>query len=102
MKKKMVFAFVSVLAVAILLPATSSVNKTTSHSSGDNSQLYVDGNPIPPMPPHSAESAVTLAADGNPIPPMPPHAQNTAVEILADGNPIPPMPPHTVVEARVA
>jgi hypothetical protein len=102
MKKKMVFAFVSVLAVAILLPATSHVNKTTNHSSGDKSRLCVDGNPIPPMPPHTVGNEVNLEADGNPIPPMPPHAQNTAVEILADGNPIPPMPPRTVVEARVA
>jgi hypothetical protein len=102
MKIKTAFAFVSIWAVLILLPARSSVNKTTNRWSGNEIRLYVDGNPIPPLPPHVIGNSEGAVADGNPIPPLPPHFTSQEDVLSADGNPIPPLPPHAVGESAGA
>ena len=73
MKKIAVLAALSLLALLIVLPITSSVNETVSNPVLYNGTLRADGYPIPPLPPKKLHSdSTSLVADGYPIPPLPP------------------------------
>ncbi|HVS88424.1 MAG TPA: hypothetical protein VHF01_09420 [Candidatus Acidoferrum sp.] len=87
MKKVAVLAALSLLALLIVLPITSSVNQTVGNPVLNNGTLRADGNPGPPLPPKKLHRDFTsLVADGNPGPPLPPkklHRDSAAAFVIA-------------------
>ena len=92
MKKTVVLAGLSLLALLIVLPVTCSVKQTASNPSPDNPALRADGTPLP-VPHNSqafASSASSLLADGTPLPvPHSPQAfASSTSSLLADVSPL--------------
>ena len=70
MKKVAIVSVLSVFALLIVRPITSSVNQTVGNPVLNNGTLRADGYPIPPLPKLHRDST-SLVADGYPIPPLP-------------------------------
>jgi hypothetical protein len=78
LKKTVLLAAISALAILIVLPVICFVNDTASNSAITPGTLTVDGWPIPPLPPPAVSGeAGMLVADGWPIPPLPPGGLQT-------------------------
>jgi hypothetical protein len=95
MKKAMILAALSLLAMLILIPVESIVNQTLGNPVLDKGTFRADGAPMPPLPPKKLHrDSTSLVADGAPMPPLPPkklHRDFTS--LVADGAPMPPLPP---------
>jgi hypothetical protein len=106
MKKVAILAALSLLALLIVLPITSSVNQTVGNPVLNNGTLRADGTPIPPLPPKKKlhRDSTSLVADGTPIPPLPPKKKlyRDSTSLVADGTPIPPLPPKKLRSTGVA
>jgi hypothetical protein len=79
MKKTVILAALSFLALLIVLPIKSIVNHPLGNPVLDNGTLRADGFPGPPLPPKKPRTAPVispdtqlLVADGFPGPPLPP------------------------------
>jgi hypothetical protein len=96
MNTKVVFAGISALAVAIVLPVASTVNGTLGPNVSGHSGLVADGTPAPPPAPNPwLFPTQELVADGTPAPPPAPNPWfQPAPELIADGTPAPPPAPH--------
>ncbi len=68
MKKVALICVLSLFALLIVLPITSSVNQAVGNPVLNNGTLRVDGFPIPP-PVKLHRNSTSLVADGFPIPP---------------------------------
>jgi hypothetical protein len=68
MKKVAIVSVLSVFALLIVRPITSSVNQTVGNSVLNNGTLRADGFPVPP-PKKLHRDSNSLVADGFPIPP---------------------------------
>ncbi len=68
MKKIAFLAALSLLALLIVLPITSSVNQTVGNPVLDHRALRADGYPLPP-PKKLHLDSTSLVADGYPLPP---------------------------------
>ncbi len=68
MKKVALICVLSLFALLIVLPITSSVNQTVGNPVLNNGTLRADGFPIPP-PVKLHRNSTSLVADGFPIPP---------------------------------
>lgn len=100
MKKVLLLAVLSSLAVLMLLPVSASVNTTAGKLLLHGNTLNADGSPMPPYPPHAKTTTPTLVVDGSPMPPYPPH-KTAAPIVVADGSPMPPYPPHAKTAASI-
>jgi hypothetical protein len=89
MKKVAILCVLSLFALLIVLPITSSFNQTVGNPVLDHRTLRADGYPIPPLKKLHHDST-SLVADGYPIPPLKKlHRDSTS--LVADGYPIPPL-----------
>jgi hypothetical protein len=88
MKTLAIFCVLSLFALLIVLPITSSFNQTVGNPVLNNGTLRADGFPIPP-PKKLHRDSTSLVADGFPIPP-PKKLHRDSTSLLADGFPIPP------------
>src|SRR5260370_37448818 len=88
MKKVALICVLSLFALLIVLPITSSVNQAVGNPVLNNGTLRADGFPIPP-PVKLHRNSTSLVADGFPIPP-PVKLHRTSTSLVADGFPIPP------------
>jgi hypothetical protein len=60
MTKVAVLAALSLLALLIVLPITSSVNQTVGNPVLNNGTLRAEGAPMPPFPPKKLRGATTI------------------------------------------
>jgi hypothetical protein len=95
LKKTALVLAICLFTLLIVLPATYSVNNSTSNTVLMDRALRADGDPMPPFPPKPPGSYLnTLAADGDPMPPFPPKPPASySNTFVADGDPMPPFPP---------
>ncbi len=83
MKKVAILCVLSLFALLIVLPITSSVNQAVGNPGLDHRTLRADGYPGPPLPKLHRDST-SLVADGYPGPPLPKlHRDLTAAFIIA-------------------
>src|SRR5258708_30148170 len=90
MTKVAVICVLSLFALLIVLPITSSVNQTVGNPVLDHRTLRADGYPGPPLPRLHRDST-SLVADGYPGPPLP-RLHRDSTSLVADGYPGPPLP----------
>jgi hypothetical protein len=87
MKKVALLAALSLLALLILLPVTSSVNQAVGNPVLDHRMLRADGTPGPILPPKKLHrDSTSLVADGTPGPILPPkklHRTTAAAFVIA-------------------
>jgi hypothetical protein len=81
MKKVAIVSVLSVFALLIVCPITSSVNQTVGNPVLNNGTLCADGFPGPPLPKLHRDST-SLVADGFPGPPLPKLHRTTAAAFV--------------------
>jgi hypothetical protein len=106
MTKVAVICVLSLFALLIVLPITSSVNQAVGNPVLNNGTLRADGTPGPGLPPKKQlhSTSTSLVADGTPGPGLPPKKQlhSTSTSLVADGTPGPGLPPKKQRSTSVA
>jgi hypothetical protein len=79
MKIVAILCVLSLFALLIVLPITSSVNQAVGNPVLNNGVVSADGTPGPPLPPKKQlhSTSTSLVADGTPGPPLPPKKQRS-------------------------